>query len=119
DKSDISDFTEAWGGAVRGPGAVPGGGVGGPGAVPGGGVGGPGAVPGGGAETRDVGRAGSMAGDKTGVRAGGSTGAGGGTGIAGMRARAQSLGGTLEAGAVDGGFLVSVLLPTPGEEGEC
>ncbi|MBL7255339.1 sensor histidine kinase [Actinoplanes sp. LDG1-01] len=35
-----------------------------------------------------------------------------GTGIAGMRARAQSLGGTLEAGPVDGGFLVSVLLPT-------
>ncbi|MEV4408623.1 histidine kinase [Actinoplanes sp. NPDC049598] len=44
DKSDISDFTEAWGGAVRGPGAVPGGGVRGPGAVPGGGVGGPSAV---------------------------------------------------------------------------
>ncbi|MGK5684332.1 sensor histidine kinase [Actinoplanes sp. URMC 104] len=35
-----------------------------------------------------------------------------GTGIAGMRARAQSLGGSLEAGQVDGGFLVSVLLPT-------
>ncbi|GAA2625222.1 sensor histidine kinase [Paractinoplanes durhamensis] len=36
-----------------------------------------------------------------------------GTGIAGMRERAQSLGGTVEAGPVDGGFLVSVLLPTP------
>jgi len=36
-----------------------------------------------------------------------------GTGIAGMRERAQSLGGSLEAGPVDGGFLVSVLLPTP------
>ncbi|MCO8275017.1 histidine kinase [Actinoplanes sp. TRM 88003] len=34
-----------------------------------------------------------------------------GTGIAGMRARAQSLGGTLEAGPVPDGFLVSVLLP--------
>ena len=34
-----------------------------------------------------------------------------GTGIAGMRARAQSLGGTLRAGPVDGGYLVSVLLP--------
>ncbi|GAA0466320.1 two-component sensor histidine kinase [Paractinoplanes deccanensis] len=39
--------------------------------------------------------------------------AAGGTGIAGMRARAQSLGGKLEAGPVDGGFLVSVLLPAP------
>ena len=41
-----------------------------------------------------------------------------GTGIAGMRARAHSLGGTLEAGPVKDGFLVSVLLPatddTPG-----
>ncbi|GIF21446.1 signal transduction histidine kinase [Actinoplanes tereljensis] len=36
-----------------------------------------------------------------------------GTGIAGMRERAQSLGGSVEAGPVDGGFLVSVLLPTP------
>jgi signal transduction histidine kinase len=35
-----------------------------------------------------------------------------GTGIAGMRARAQSLSGSLEAGPVDGGYLVSVLLPT-------
>ncbi|WP_285904710.1 sensor histidine kinase [Paractinoplanes hotanensis] len=35
-----------------------------------------------------------------------------GTGIAGMRARANSLGGTLEAGPVKDGFLVSVLLPT-------
>jgi signal transduction histidine kinase len=34
-----------------------------------------------------------------------------GSGIAGMRERAQSLGGTLEAGPVDGGYLVSVLLP--------
>jgi len=41
-----------------------------------------------------------------------------GTGIAGMRERAQSLGGSLEAGGVDGGFLVSVLLPTPGTEEE-
>jgi signal transduction histidine kinase len=41
-----------------------------------------------------------------------------GSGIGGMRARAQSLGGTLEAGAVDGGFLVSVLLPTPHDEPE-
>jgi len=41
-----------------------------------------------------------------------SGGPGEGTGIAGMRERAQSLGGTLEAGPVDGGFLVSVLLPT-------
>ncbi len=40
-----------------------------------------------------------------------------GTGIAGMRARAQSLGGTLEAGPVEGGFLVSVLLPALGDEG--
>ncbi|WP_250030694.1 sensor histidine kinase [Paractinoplanes maris] len=38
-----------------------------------------------------------------------------GTGIAGMRARAQSLGGTLEAGPVPDGFLVSVLLPTGDE----
>jgi signal transduction histidine kinase len=38
-----------------------------------------------------------------------------GSGIAGMRARAQSLGGSLEAGPLDGGFLVSVLLPTPSE----
>jgi signal transduction histidine kinase len=38
-------------------------------------------------------------------------GAGEGTGIAGMRERAQSLGGSVEAGPVDGGFLVSVLLP--------
>jgi len=38
---------------------------------------------------------------------------GGGTGIAGMRARAESLGGTVEAGPVDGGYLVSVLLPAP------
>ncbi|MFF5292158.1 sensor histidine kinase [Paractinoplanes globisporus] len=36
-----------------------------------------------------------------------------GTGIAGMRERAQTLGGSVEAGPVDGGFLVSVLLPTP------
>ena len=36
-----------------------------------------------------------------------------GTGIAGMRERAQSLGGSVETGPVDGGFLVSVLLPTP------
>ncbi|MCU7730341.1 sensor histidine kinase [Actinoplanes sp. KI2] len=36
-----------------------------------------------------------------------------GTGIAGMRERAQSLGGSVEAGPVEGGFLVSVLLPTP------
>ena len=36
-----------------------------------------------------------------------------GVGIAGMRERAQSLGGSLEAGPIDGGFLVSVLLPTP------
>ncbi|MEU8821140.1 histidine kinase [Actinoplanes sp. NPDC048796] len=36
-----------------------------------------------------------------------------GTGIAGMRARAESLGGQLEAGPVDGGYLVSVLLPSP------
>jgi signal transduction histidine kinase len=35
-----------------------------------------------------------------------------GTGIAGMRERAQSLGGSLEAGPVDGGYLVSVLIPT-------
>ena len=41
----------------------------------------------------------------------GGTGEEAGTGIAGMRARAQSLGGTLEAGPVDGGYLVSVLLP--------
>ncbi|GAA0586068.1 sensor histidine kinase [Paractinoplanes ferrugineus] len=39
--------------------------------------------------------------------------AGEGTGIAGMRERAQILGGSVEAGPVDGGFLVSVLLPTP------
>jgi signal transduction histidine kinase len=38
-----------------------------------------------------------------------------GTGIAGMRERAQSLGGSVEAGPVTGGFLVSVLLPTPDE----
>jgi signal transduction histidine kinase len=42
--------------------------------------------------------------------------AGEGTGIGGMRERAQSLGGSVEAGPVDGGFLVSVLLPTPGED---
>jgi signal transduction histidine kinase len=34
-----------------------------------------------------------------------------GSGIAGMRARAQSLGGSLEAGPVDDGYLVSALLP--------
>jgi signal transduction histidine kinase len=39
-----------------------------------------------------------------------------GTGIAGMRERAQSHGGSLEAGPVDGGYLVSVLLPTEKEE---
>ncbi|WP_433303052.1 sensor histidine kinase [Actinoplanes sp. CA-030573] len=39
-----------------------------------------------------------------------------GTGIAGMRERAQTLGGSVEAGPVDGGFLVSVLLPTPGAD---
>jgi signal transduction histidine kinase len=43
---------------------------------------------------------------------------GGGSGIGGMRARAESLGGTLEAGPVDGGFLVSVLLPLAAEEDE-
>jgi signal transduction histidine kinase len=38
---------------------------------------------------------------------------GGGSGIAGMRARAESLGGTLEAGPLaDGGYLVSATLPT-------
>ncbi len=42
----------------------------------------------------------------------------GGTGIAGMRARAQSLGGTVEAGPVDGGYLVSVLLPATSTVGE-
>ncbi|MFI5894682.1 sensor histidine kinase [Actinoplanes sp. NPDC051513] len=40
-------------------------------------------------------------------------GSGEGTGIGGMRQRAQSLGGSVEAGPVEGGFLVSVLLPTP------
>jgi signal transduction histidine kinase len=40
--------------------------------------------------------------------------AGGGSGIAGMRARAETLGGTLEAGPTpDGGFLVTATLPTP------
>jgi signal transduction histidine kinase len=40
------------------------------------------------------------------------TGEAGGSGIAGMRARAEALGGTLEAGPVDGGgFLVSAVLP--------
>ena len=35
-----------------------------------------------------------------------------GSGVAGMRARAEALGGRLEAGPLpDGGFLVSVLLP--------
>jgi signal transduction histidine kinase len=41
---------------------------------------------------------------------------GDGSGIAGMRARAQSLGGTLEAGGVPEGFQVSVLLPLSTEE---
>jgi signal transduction histidine kinase len=41
---------------------------------------------------------------------------GDGSGIAGMRARAQSLGGTLEAGPVAEGFQVSVLLPLSTEE---
>jgi signal transduction histidine kinase len=41
-----------------------------------------------------------------------------GSGIAGMRARAESLGGSLEAGPVDGGYLVSVLLPVTAEEDE-
>jgi signal transduction histidine kinase len=50
--------------------------------------------------------------------AGAPAGTGEGTGIAGMRERAQSLGGSLEAGAVAGGFLVSVLLPTPDPEEE-
>ncbi|MEU4236347.1 histidine kinase [Actinoplanes sp. NPDC026619] len=45
--------------------------------------------------------------------AGASSADGEGTGIAGMRERAQTLGGSVEAGPVDGGFLVSVLLPTP------
>jgi signal transduction histidine kinase len=37
----------------------------------------------------------------------------GGSGIAGMRARAASLGGSLEAGPLpDGGYLVSAVLPT-------
>jgi signal transduction histidine kinase len=39
-----------------------------------------------------------------------------GTGIGGMRERAQSLGGSLEAGPVDGGYLVSVLIPTEKEQ---
>ena len=39
---------------------------------------------------------------------------GAGAGIAGMRERAQTLGGTLEAGPVDGGYLVSALLPAGG-----
>jgi signal transduction histidine kinase len=43
---------------------------------------------------------------------------GDGTGIAGMRQRAQSLGGTVETGPVAGGFLVAVLLPTPDENHE-
>jgi signal transduction histidine kinase len=43
---------------------------------------------------------------------------GGGTGIAGMRARAQSLGGSVEAGPVDGGYLVSVLLPAVSTTGD-
>jgi signal transduction histidine kinase len=39
---------------------------------------------------------------------------GGGSGIAGMRARAETLGGTLEASPTpDGGFLVTAVLPTP------
>ncbi|MEU4691407.1 histidine kinase [Actinoplanes sp. NPDC023714] len=39
-----------------------------------------------------------------------------GSGIAGMRARAESLGGRFEAGRpAEGGFLVSVVLPTGGE----
>jgi signal transduction histidine kinase len=44
----------------------------------------------------------------------GDGGTGGGSGIAGMRARAESLGGTFEAGALpDGGFLVGAVLPAP------
>ena len=40
-----------------------------------------------------------------------------GSGITGMRARAESLGGRLEAGRTpDGGFLVSAVLPAPVEE---
>jgi signal transduction histidine kinase len=40
--------------------------------------------------------------------------AGGGSGIAGMRARAETLGGALDAGpSPDGGFLVAATLPTP------
>ncbi|MEV6842474.1 histidine kinase [Actinoplanes sp. NPDC051411] len=39
-----------------------------------------------------------------------------GNGIAGMRERAQSLGGSLEAGPVDGGYLVSVLIPAEPSE---
>jgi signal transduction histidine kinase len=39
---------------------------------------------------------------------------GGGSGIAGMQARAESLGGSLEAGALPGGgFLVAAVLPAP------
>jgi signal transduction histidine kinase len=47
----------------------------------------------------------------------GSGPAGGGSGIAGMRARAESLGGTLTAGAApDGGFQVVATLPVPALE---
>jgi signal transduction histidine kinase len=56
-----------------------------------------------------------------GAAAAGSGAAGSGTGIAGMRARAHALGGTLEAGPrPDGGFAVHASLPTntnvPGSE---
>ena len=45
--------------------------------------------------------------------AGGPRGWGAGSGIAGMRARAESLGGTLTAGPLpEGGYLVSAVLPT-------
>ncbi len=48
-----------------------------------------------------------------GSRSTGSPGAADGSGIAGMRARAESLGGTLDAGPLPGGgFLVSAVLPT-------
>ena len=38
--------------------------------------------------------------------------ASGGNGLVGMRERAQMFGGTLEAGPVDGGYLVQAMLPT-------
>jgi signal transduction histidine kinase len=100
-----------------GPAGSPGGGAGGDGVV-GGGPGGGGVVgggPGGGGVVGGGPGGGGVVGGGPGGDGvvGGGPGPGAGSGIAGMRARAESLGGTLDAGPLPGGgFLVSAVLPT-------